>query len=293
MTPSHPSRADSAVVGHRYRVVLASGLLLWAAATATLVLTEDSILLPSVVLIGSFFVPVAAIFWFLDHDTDSELSADRLLVAFFVAGVLGLLAAAALETWLLPHRLWPNLWVGLIEEGLKGAGVIVLARGLVRYSIRDGVLLGTTVGLGFGAFEASGYTLSWGFDANGFSLHDMLSEEALRAVIAPFCHGIWTGLFGAALFAARGRVTLDVVGVYFAISALHALWDAGSNAAVVVTVLAAGTPEQRDDLANGVLPAPSALDAQWLYGAVQYTVMTVVAALGVLWLRRAWRAQPR
>ena len=35
-----------------------------------------------------------------------------------------------LGTWLLPARLLPNVWVGLTEEALKAAGVIVFARGL-------------------------------------------------------------------------------------------------------------------------------------------------------------------
>ncbi len=273
-----------------WRSVFSFGLLLWAASTVALVATEDSILLPSVVLIGSFLVPVTAIFWFLNHDAGTELSPARLLGAFFVAGVLGLLASAAMETWLLPARLLPNVWVGLIEEAIKAAGVVVFARGLRTWSIRDGILLGTTVGLGFGAFEASGYTLTWGIDAGGFSVRDMISEEVLRAVIAPFCHGIWTGLFGAAWFAARGRVTWGVVGVYFAVAGLHTLWDAGSNVAIVATVLAAGTEAQRDDLSQWIMPEPSTLDPQWLYGLVQWVVMGGVAALGVWLVRTRWTA---
>lgn len=277
---------------HRWTVVFGTGLALWVAATAGLVATDDNILLPSVVLLGSFLVPVTAIFWFIERDLDSELTGDRLALAFFVAGVLGLLAAAVLETWLLPDRLFPNLWVGLIEEGVKAIGVFVLARGLTRWSVRDGVLLGTTVGLGFGAFETSGYTLTWGVSADTFSLRDMVSEEVLRAVIAPFGHGIWTGLFGAALFAARGRITLGVIGTYLGVSLLHGLWDAGSTVAIVTSVLANGTAEQRAELADWDLPAPASLEPPWVYGTVQWTVMIVVAAVGVAWLRRRWMHAP-
>ena len=46
-----------------WRPVFLYGLALWVLATAALAWTEDSILLPSVVLIGSFLVPVSAIFW--------------------------------------------------------------------------------------------------------------------------------------------------------------------------------------------------------------------------------------
>src|ERR1700754_223859 len=122
-----------------WRAVLGYGLLLWAAATLALLATGDDILLPSVVLIGSFLVPVTAIFWFLEHDHETELTPTRLYGAFFVAGVSGLLIAALLETWLVPSREFPNVWVGLIEEAVKGIGVFVLARGLHRYAIRDGV----------------------------------------------------------------------------------------------------------------------------------------------------------
>jgi RsiW-degrading membrane proteinase PrsW (M82 family) len=267
--------------------ILGWGLLLWLAAVAALAATEDAILLPSVVLLGSFLVPVSAIFWFVQRRGESELDASRLLLAFFAAGVLGLLAAAALETFLHPARLAPNLWVGLVEEGVKGTGIFVLARGLVRYSVSDGVLLGTTVGLGFGAFEASGYTLTYAFNSGAFSLHEMISEEVLRAVIAPFCHGVWSGLLGAAIFAAHRRFTVGVLLTYLGVSVLHSIWDASSNAAVLVTVLVAGTPEQRDRL-PGDLPTPGAVSPQWLLGAVQWSVMIAVAIVGVLLLRRRW-----
>lgn len=274
-----------------WRSVLLCGLGLWLASTAALAITEDDILVPSVVLLGSFLAPVTVIFWFVDRRETSELSPRRLLGAFFIAGVCGLLAAAMLETWLLPHRLWPNLWIGLLEEFLKGFGVWVFARGLQRWSVRDGVLLGTTVGLGFGAFEAAGYTLSWGRTASGFSLGDMLTEEVLRIVIAPFCHGVWTGIFAAVLFAGRGRLLhWHVLVAYLVASLLHATWDASSTAGIVVTVLTSGTETQRSDLSAMTLPLPSSLDEQWLYGIVQWSVMITVALAGVLLLRRCWRA---
>jgi RsiW-degrading membrane proteinase PrsW (M82 family) len=280
------------VASRSWLLVLVAGFGLWVASTLALIATEDDVLLPTVVLLGSFLVPVAVIFWFIDHDRSTELSPRRLLLAFFVAGVLGLLLAAALEVWLLPTRLLPNLWVGLIEEGVKAIGVVVLARGLHRYAVRDGILLGTVVGLGFGAFESSGYALSYGFGGDGFSISNLISEEILRSAIAPFCHGIWTGIFGAALFgAARDghlRLTIGVVAAYFGAAGLHALWDASSTAGIVITVLASGDETQRDALSVGTLPPPTTLSPQWLYGLVQWTVMIVVALAGTLLIRRRW-----
>jgi RsiW-degrading membrane proteinase PrsW (M82 family) len=298
--PSHPcykrwvSLVRTHLLPHPWRRVLLAGTLLWLASIGTLALTEDKILLPCVVLVGSFLVPVAGVFWLLEHQEHTELEPSRLVSAFFVAGVTGLLAAAELETWLLPHRVVPDLWVGLIEEATKGLGVVVYTVGLKRFPVRDGIILGATIGLGFGAFESSGYTLSYGFRSGTFSMTDLLSEELLRAVIAPFCHGVWTGLVGAAVFAAaRGAklhlVNAGIVLAYLVASLLHAVWDASSNAGVVVTVLLAGTEDQRQSLADWALPAPGTLDAQMLLTAVEWVVMGAVGLAGVLLLRRGWR----
>jgi protease PrsW len=243
-----------------------------------------------VVLIGSFLVPVATIFWFLEHRGRTELDEGRLLTAFFVAGVLGMVCSAAMEIWLAPHRLLPNLWVGFIEEAAKGVGIYVMARGLRRYDVRDGILLGTVVGLGFGAFESSGYTLSYGLHNGEISLHRMISEELLREVIAPFCHGIWSGLLGAAIFSAfkRGkRFSWGILLTYLAVVLLHAFWDSASNAAVVFTVLVSGD-DSFGALSPKNLPFPADVTPQWLFGVFQWTLMIVIGLIGVWWVRRHW-----
>jgi RsiW-degrading membrane proteinase PrsW (M82 family) len=274
---------------HTWRYVLAWGFVLWVVATVALAVTEDEILLPSVVLIGSFLVPVTTIFWFLDHDRATELDTRRLLTAFFVAGVLGMICSAALEVWLVPHRLLPNLWVGLIEEGAKGVGIFFMSRGLAHFDVRDGILLGTVVGLGFGAFESAGYTLTYGLHDGELSLHRLISEEVLRELIAPFCHGIWSGLLGAAIFAARRRFAWRVVLTYLGVVALHAIWDSSSNAAVILTVLISGPAELRTSLSPGSLPFPGDVEPQWLFGVLQWTLQIVVAIIGVTLVRRVWR----
>lgn len=281
---------------HTWRTVLVAGLALWAVSTVTLVATDDLILLPAVVLLGSFLVPVACVFWLLEHGHHTTLSPARLLSAFVGAGVLGLMAAAALETWLLPARLMPNLWVGLIEEAVKLAGLIAVSWSLPGHRVRDGLILGATVGLGFASFESAGYTLDAGFSGgNGFSAGDLVSEEILRAAIAPVGHGVWTGLMGAALFrCSRGRahprIDLVVFGTFLVAAGLHALWDASSNAAVVVCVLVTGDDTLRTALREGTVPAPTAIDQQLLLGAVQWAFMGIVAVAGLWLFRRAWRA---
>jgi hypothetical protein len=156
--------------------------------------------------------------------------------------------------------------------------------------VRDGILLGTVVGLGFGAFESAGYTLSYGLHNGEVSLHRMISEELLREVIAPFCHGIWSGLLGAAIFSALGRgkrFSWGIVLTYFAVVLLHAFWDSASNAAVVITVIVSGD-DSFGALSPKNLPFPADVTPQWLFGVFQWTLMIVIAVIGVWWLRRHW-----
>jgi RsiW-degrading membrane proteinase PrsW (M82 family) len=283
------ARARSA----RWPRVLTLGIAAWAVAAVLYFLSDDEIFVPSVILLGSFVVPVTAVFWLLDHREATELQPDRLLTAFLFAGVLGMVASGALETWLLPGRLFPNLWVGLIEEAAKGTAVVLMARGLPSYGVRDGLVLGATVGFGFAAFETSGYALSAALTPAGISLRDLVSIEVLRAVLAPLGHGLWTGLLGAALFgAARGgrlRMSAGVLGTYLTVAVLHALWDSSTTIASVVTIVIDGTPAERSVLGPGSIPDASTLGSPVLFGSVQWTVTVLVSIAGVLlWLRR-WR----
>jgi RsiW-degrading membrane proteinase PrsW (M82 family) len=274
----------------RWPRVLALGLAAWATACILYFLSDDEIFIPSVILLGSFVVPVTVVFWLLDHREATELQPDRLLTAFLFAGVLGMVASGALETWLLPGRVFPNLWVGLIEEAAKGIAVALMARGLPAYRARDGLVLGATVGFGFAAFETSGYALSAAITPEGVSLKDLVSIEVLRALLAPLGHGLWTGLLGAALFRARLRLTAGVLGTYLAVSVLHAFWDSSTTIASIVTVLVDGSPEQRHLLRPGNIPDASTLGSPLLFGTVQWAVTIAVALAGVaIWLRN-WRA---
>jgi RsiW-degrading membrane proteinase PrsW (M82 family) len=285
---------EESAMTSRWPRVLVLGLAAWAIACVLYFLSDDEIFVPSVILLGSFVVPVTVVFWLLDHRQSTELEPDRLLTAFLFAGVLGMVASGALETWLLPGRVFPNLWVGLIEEAAKGTAVALMARGLPSYRVRDGLILGATVGFGFAAFETSGYALSAAITPGGVSLKDLVSIEVLRAVLAPVGHGLWTGLLGAALFrAARGgrlRFSAGVLGTYLAVSVLHAFWDSSTTIASVATVIAEGTPAEHHALRPGNIPDASTLGSPLLFGTVQWTVTIAVALAGAaIWLRN-WRS---
>src|SRR2546430_13659148 len=82
--------------------VLIIGLLLWIAAIGVTLITGNVITLPTIVLIGSFLVPVTSVVWYLDHDPSPALSPRRILTAFIIGGVVGGLGASPLEYWLGP-----------------------------------------------------------------------------------------------------------------------------------------------------------------------------------------------
>ena len=72
----------------RWWLVLPIGLALWSATVGTSFLTSNLILLPTIVLLGSFLVPVTGVVWYLDHDPSPALSPRRIVPAFIIAGVM-------------------------------------------------------------------------------------------------------------------------------------------------------------------------------------------------------------
>jgi RsiW-degrading membrane proteinase PrsW (M82 family) len=232
----------------RWWAVLLVGMVLWIAAVATTFFTANLILLPTVVLLGSFLVPVTGVTWYLDHDPSPVLSPRRILAAFIIAGVAGALAASLLEFWLV---LGPGpigtLKVGLIEEFVKGAAIVLFALGMRSFTTRDGMVLGATVGFGFAAFESSGYALASLFVVQGghlyLSLPSVVFTELIRGVLAPFGHGLWSAILGGVIFHAarngRLRASWTVLVAYLGVSILHGAFDSFASIVgyVVISII--------------------------------------------------------
>src|SRR3989441_10346435 len=182
----------------RWWVILLVGLALWIATVGVAFLTGNLPPPPSIVLPGSSLVPVTAVVWYLDHDPSPALSPRRITTAFLIGGVMGVLGASLLEYWLVRVGLIGAFEVGLIEEFVKGVFIMVVALGIHRFHIRDGMVLGATVGFGFAALESSGYALVSLFVVQGnqliLSLNSVIFTELVRGVLAPFGHGLWSAL---------------------------------------------------------------------------------------------------
>jgi protease PrsW len=277
--------------------VFITGLVLWVASVVVTALTGNLNMIPTVVLLGSFLVPVTAIVWFLDH-YESPLVTPRVVFStFIVGGVLGVLAASVFESWLRNNSIIIYVAVGLIEESAKLLALLFIARRLAHYTIRDGIVLGAAVGFGFGALESSGYALTSLFVARGggivaFSLSSLVFTEILRGILAPLGHGLWTAILGGVLFGTtrdgRLRFTWKLAGAYLLVSLLHTLWDAMRGIAFVLSAIFTATPAQRMALAEGVLLPPTIKQVR-TFLSIEIGGLAFISIVGFLTLWILWR----
>ena len=238
--------AATSIWAPQWWAVLGIGFLLWAASIGAALLTHDILLIPTIVMLGSFLVPVTAVVWYLDHDPSPDLSPRRVLGAFILAGVIGVLGAAVLEYYAIGAGLPVFFAAGLVEEFVKGLLIVFVAIGIRSFATRDGIVLGAAVGFGFAAFESSGYALISLFVIQGhqlyLSLTSVVATELIRGVLAPFGHGMWSAILGGAIFSAARHVRLSsVAGVliaYLVVATLHTAFDSinGIVGYVVVSV---------------------------------------------------------
>ena len=215
---------------------------------------------------------------------------------FLVGGVLGVLGASVLETYLLRPSPWLFVGVGLIEEAVKLAALALLTRGLLIKSTRDGIILGAIVGFGFAAFESSGYALVAAFTEQGLSLTDLVTTEFLREILSPVGHALWTGILGGVLFSRSTRehflITGRLLGSYIGVSLLHALWDSMPNIAVLITFVLTGNPLQDQLMQRGFISRPTETQVQ-VFTTVNWLGLAVISVVGVMWVAALVRASRR
>jgi protease PrsW len=276
--------------------VLAVGAAVWLVAAGVTALTEDTILVPTVILVGSFFVPVAMVAFGLTRAREGALTVHVVALGFVAGGTVGLLGAALTEVELLPNVYGTFLGVGIIEEGAKGLVLIAVGWQVARRGGRDGMVLGATVGAGFASFESAGYAMTALIDhGRDHPIVNIVATEATRALLAPFGHIAWTALLGGALFAASadgpGRFHLTpAVGLTFAgIVLLHGAWDATYGWAITLTEGLVGSG-WRVSWPNTKAWAGAPTGRELVVWQAAYDVLIAInAALGTMWIVRRWR----
>jgi RsiW-degrading membrane proteinase PrsW (M82 family) len=276
-------------------LLLVVGTAIWLFAAVITGVTRDTILVPTVIILGSFLVPVSMVVFALTRSREGHLTPEALIVGFMVGGTLGLVFAALTEVYFLPDEHATFLAVGFIEEAAKGLVLVAVAYRIRPRGARDGMALGATVGAGFAAFESAGYALKTFVKHVGdHEVIDVVETETFRAVLSPFGHITWTALLGGALFAASRsgafRITARVLWTFLGIVLLHAAWDASHGWSLVITEALVGDgwnwswPNTEDWIGT---PTDKELLAQTI---VYDLLLAVNAIIGVTWVVHMWRS---
>ncbi len=294
------STVDSPRRGYWWKAML-GGLGLWVLTVIVTILTRNANLVPTLILVGSFLVPFSASLLAIEK-TRGRINPTRLLMAFFVGGIFGVLAASIFEAKV-SGTLTSLLAAGFIEEAVKLTVLACAARHIVRRTPGLGAWLGVVVGAGFAAFESAGYALNSSLDGGGIDLLALLETEALRGLLAPAGHILWTAIVGAALFAVLGRLDarraaeagpgrapstapiaawIPLVLTYLGVAVLHAAWDLAGNIAGYIAVAVTGAG--RYQATYGFTPEAVVAEAQNLANGLYLAGVIVVTVLGVVWL---------
>ena len=168
-----------------------------------------------------------------------------------VASGLGLAELLDLVNWV------PTVLVSpVIEETVKALGLVAalwLLRGRSR-GMRDGLILGALVGLGFGIVETASYmVIAWDTPGQPSIESELLNRFALFGLTG---HALWTGLAGAGLGLARtlhgieAKTAAVLAGLLAAVCG-HALHNALGTAVWVTFARRRRRGPRRIDLATG------------------------------------------
>jgi protease PrsW len=299
---SEPRRGTATVVEAQalprnlWLYALIVGLVVLLIAAFITELTDDTILIPNVILVGSFLVPVCAVLFVLGLPRRTHLSVEVLILGFLAGGTAGVVVTAVTEVYVLPDVVGTNALIGVIEESGKILILLAVAQ-LVRTRVpRDGMVLGATVGAGFAAFETSGYVLRVLIEhSDDHAILNILETEAFRGVLAPFGHITWTAILGGAVFASawytdRFRFDRRVGWTLLGVVALHGCWDASYGWAIRGSQWLGGSeldfgwPNTADWVGS-----PTGGDLT-RFTFIYDTLLGILALIGIVWAVRRWRA---
>lgn len=182
-------------------------------------------LLPGLIMIGSFAVPLSVLVLFYEINTPRNVSVPRVIQFLVVGGSVSLLLSLVLfDLSQLDSYIGPPA-AGIVEECGKLAAVILTWKMIPkdRYPYRlNALLFGAAVGTGFAAFESAGYAL-----VQTETLDEMIALIMQRGVMSPFGHIVWTAIAASAYWEVRGGTMLSgkFLRLFAAPVALHFLWN--------------------------------------------------------------------
>jgi RsiW-degrading membrane proteinase PrsW (M82 family) len=203
-------------------------------------------LLPGMILLGSFAVPLSTLVFFFELNTPRNVSVYLVVRCMLVGGLISLAVTLFFgpATSVLGPYVDPLL-TGVVEEAAKLVAVFLVTLRLQpqRYPwILNGVLFGAAIGAGFACFESAGYAFHYLLTApespltgQWFNVPAATHVIVVRGLLAPFGHVVWTALAAGALWrvkldrplAVRMLVHPRVLRMALVVTVLHAVWDFG------------------------------------------------------------------
>lgn len=188
-------------------------------------------LLPGIILLGSFTAPLGAAVFLFECNAPKNISLFAAVRLFVWGGVLGMLVSLVLFSMTagLGERIGPPI-AGLVEEPAKLLAVILLGS-LPRYRwTLNGMCLGAAVGAGFAAFESAGYAMNFLLIEGDTG---MFNNLAVRGMLAPFGHVVWTAIAAGAVWRVKGDRPFELemlknrrcFAPIVAVMVLHAIWN--------------------------------------------------------------------
>lgn len=215
--------------------LLVGGTLLFFVVEQSLKYTGNPNLVPTVLLLGSFVVPVSFIAFFynqervVDRYTEDNSPLTFAIYCFLVGGALGIAAAGFLEYQTLSNLNISSLFIAsFIEESAKLILPLIVFIHARYRSEADGLLFGVASGMGFAALETMGYALVALIESEG-NIGRLEEVLLIRGLLSPAGHAAWTGLISATLWHQRektGKLLTISTGIIFILAVgLHALWN--------------------------------------------------------------------
>ena len=190
-------------------------------------------LVPGMIMIGSFAVPISTLILFLEVNVRKNVSLYQVVRLLFVGGIISMIAALILFQVTDAFKLnWLGASVaGIVEEPAKLLALFLVIN-TTRYKyIHNGLLFGAAIGTGFAAFESAGYALYAGLTNSDPDA--MMDSIVLRGMLSPFTHIVWTGMCGAALWKVKGKNKFNVemlrdkrfVRIFVIAIIMHMIWN--------------------------------------------------------------------
>ena len=197
-------------------------------------LFQNDNLLPGLIFIGSFSMPLATVIFFLEMNVPRNISIFMVMILFFTGGVISLFVALIFfNRFEFISTIMGASAAGIFEEWAKLLIVVMLIGRPTRYKwILNGLLFGASIGAGFGGFESSGYAFTSMVSTHNFEAG--VDSIVLRGLLAPFMHVVWTANAVAALWLVKegNRFQWNMLAspkflrVMCSSMILHMLWNA-------------------------------------------------------------------